>query len=58
MKGVITKYAALGGAAGIICAGMYDFQIVEDVNIASDILINRLDRKEKSKTLTEKQTID
>ena len=31
------KYAFENGA-DIICAGMYDFQIVEDANIAHDIL--------------------
>jgi hypothetical protein len=33
------KYAFDGGA-DFICVGMYDFQIVEDVNIALDVLAN------------------
>lgn len=38
------KYAYENGA-DIICAGMYDFQIVEDVNIASEILAGPLERE-------------
>jgi hypothetical protein len=37
------KYAFEGGA-DFICVGMYDFQVVEDVNIASGILKGTLDR--------------
>ncbi len=38
------KYAFEGGA-DFICVGMYDFQIVEDVNIALDVLGGNLRRK-------------
>ena len=38
------KYAFDGGA-DFICVGMYDFQIVDDVNIALDVLGGKLDRK-------------
>lgn len=38
------KYAFEGGA-DFICVGMYDFQIVDDVNIASDILSQPLNRQ-------------
>ncbi len=37
------KYAFENGA-DFVCAGMYDFQMVEDVNIASDILSGNLNR--------------
>ena len=37
------KYAFENGA-DFICAGMYDFQVVEDVNIALDVLAGRLTR--------------
>lgn len=37
------KYAFLNGA-DFVCLGMYDFQIVEDVNIAADILGGDLKR--------------
>ncbi|MCE5250540.1 DoxX family protein [bacterium] len=38
------KYAFDGGA-DFICVGMYDFQIVDDVNIAMEVLGGKLDRK-------------
>lgn len=38
------KYAFENGA-DFICAGMYDFQIVEDINIANEILSSKLERK-------------
>ena len=38
------KYAFENGA-DFICAGMYDFQIVEDINITNDILNGKLERK-------------
>jgi len=38
------RYAFENGA-DFICAGMYDFQIVEDINIANDILNGKLERK-------------
>ena len=38
------KYAFEGGA-DFICVGMYDFQIVDDVNIAADILSQPLNRQ-------------
>lgn len=38
------KYAFEGGA-DFICVGMYDFQIVDDVNIASEILSQNLNRQ-------------
>lgn len=38
------KYAFEGGA-DFICVGMYDFQIVDDVNIASNILSQPLNRQ-------------
>jgi hypothetical protein len=37
------KYAFENGA-DFVCAGMYDFQMVEDVNIANDILAGNLNR--------------
>lgn len=37
------KYAFENGA-DFVCAGMYDFQMVEDVNIANEILAGNLDR--------------
>jgi len=36
---------AFEGGADFVCAGMYDFQMVEDVNIALDILGDDLDSK-------------
>lgn len=36
---------AFEGGADFICVGMYDFQVVDDVNIASDILAQPLSRK-------------
>jgi len=38
------KYAFQSGA-DFICVGMYDFQIVEDVNLALDLLDGKLDRQ-------------
>ena len=38
------KYAFENGA-DFICVGMYDFQIVDDANIALDVLAQNLDRK-------------
>lgn len=38
------KYAFEGGA-DFICVGMYDFQVVDDVNIASEILSQPLNRQ-------------
>lgn len=38
------KYAFENGA-DFICVGMYDFQIVEDINIALDVLSNDLERE-------------
>ena len=38
------RYAFENGA-DFICAGMYDFQIVEDINIANEILNGKLERK-------------
>jgi uncharacterized membrane protein YphA (DoxX/SURF4 family) len=38
------KYAFENGA-DFVCAGMYDFQMVEDVNIASQILAGNLNRQ-------------
>ncbi|GHT31891.1 hypothetical protein AGMMS49574_14410 [Bacteroidia bacterium] len=38
------KFAFEGGA-DFICVGMYDFQIVDDVNIAADILSSPLNRQ-------------
>lgn len=38
------KYAFEGGA-DFICVGMYDFQVVDDVNIAADILSKPLNRQ-------------
>ena len=38
------RYAFESGA-DFICAGMYDFQIVEDINITNEILNSQLDRK-------------
>jgi uncharacterized membrane protein YphA (DoxX/SURF4 family) len=38
------RYAFESGA-DFICAGMYDFQIVEDINITNEILNSKLDRK-------------
>lgn len=38
------KYAFEGGA-DFICVGMYDFQVVDDVNIASDVLAGPLNRQ-------------
>lgn len=40
------KYAFEKGA-DFVCAGMYDFQMVEDTNIALDVLASHLDRKRK-----------
>jgi len=40
------KYALESGA-DFICAGMYDFQMVEDANIFCDILNEGVDRKRK-----------
>jgi hypothetical protein len=37
------KYAFENGA-DFVCAGMYDFQMVEDVNIANEILAGNLNR--------------
>lgn len=36
---------AFEGGADFICVGMYDFQIVDDVNIALEVLNGKLDRK-------------
>jgi len=36
---------AFKSGADFICVGMYDFQIVEDVNLALDVLSSDLDRK-------------
>lgn len=36
---------AFEGGADFICVGMYDFQVVDDVNIASDILSQTVNRK-------------
>ena len=38
------KYAFQNGA-DFICVGMYDFQVVDDVNIALEVLTSRLERK-------------
>jgi hypothetical protein len=38
------KYAFENGA-DFVCAGMYDFQMVEDVNIANEILAGNLNRQ-------------
>ena len=38
------RYAFENGA-DFICAGMYDFQIVEDINITNEILNGPLERK-------------
>lgn len=38
------KYAFENGA-DFICAGMYDFQILEDINIANEILNSKRERK-------------
>ena len=38
------KYAFENGA-DFVCAGMYDFQMVEDVNIALETLNGELNRK-------------
>jgi hypothetical protein len=38
------RYAFENGA-DFVCAGMYDFQMVEDVNIACDILNSDLKRE-------------
>ena len=40
------KFAFEGGA-DFICVGMYDFQIVEDVNIASNVLNGKLRRRRR-----------
>ena len=37
------RYAFENGAY-FICVGMYDFQIVDDVNIANTVLASRLNR--------------
>ncbi len=36
---------AFESGADFICVGMYDFQIVDDVNIALEVLNGKLDRK-------------
>jgi uncharacterized membrane protein YphA (DoxX/SURF4 family) len=36
---------AFENGADIVCAGMYDFQMVEDVNIACDILLSEVKRE-------------
>jgi hypothetical protein len=36
---------AFKNGADFVCAGMYDFQIVDDVNIARDVLASDLQRK-------------
>jgi uncharacterized membrane protein YphA (DoxX/SURF4 family) len=36
---------AFGNGADFICVGMFDFQVVDDVNIATSILKNHSDRK-------------
>ena len=33
---------AYTGGADFICCGMYDYQVVEDVNVANDIFANGL----------------
>ena len=38
---------ALQGGADFLCVGMYDFQIVEDVNIALDVLAVPIERKRR-----------
>ena len=38
------RYAFSGGA-DFVCVGMYDFQVVEDANIALDVLAGNLDRR-------------
>jgi hypothetical protein len=38
------RYAFESGA-DFVCAGMYDFQLVEDVNIALDVLNSGLKRE-------------
>ena len=35
------------GGADFICVGMYDYQIVEDVNIANDVFKNGLPERER-----------
>ena len=46
------RYAFEGGA-DFICVGMYDFQIVDDVNLALDVLGGELNRSRpwRSRTL-------
>ena len=36
---------AFENGADFVCVGMYDFQIVEDTNIANEVLAGKLDRK-------------
>jgi hypothetical protein len=38
------RYAFENGA-DLICAGMYDFQIVDDVNVCNSILDSKLNRE-------------
>ena len=38
------RYAFENGA-DFVCVGMYDFQVVDDVNIAIDVLSGDLERK-------------
>ena len=40
------RYAFENGA-DFLCVGMYDFQVVEDVNIAVDILASDLNRRRR-----------
>jgi hypothetical protein len=40
------RYAFEGGA-DFVCAGMYDFQMVEDVNIALDVLADGVPARQR-----------
>jgi hypothetical protein len=41
---------AFQGGADFICAGMFDFQVAEDVGIAKKVLAERLDRERPWRT--------
>jgi len=43
---LVVKYAFANGA-DFICVGMFDFQIVQDANIAAEVLGSKLNRQRK-----------